>query len=199
MTGDGNINSGESVIIMAGGIMASPPPVEQSKQKDTIAAQRVNKRPKHCCWFKVSCRWVGIQLGKVGLTRSVHVAVVLSFSSISFPILCTVTWVCLMALCAVWSLQGEREEKPPCRSLFGTTLWTTPTTACWNCVFEGPLNWQDASVLWLKQQLHRLFGKILPHYDRPHVLESLCSAFVFLVYLGWSSSWTVKMNDELWH
>lgn len=43
------------------------------------------------------------------LTRSVQDAVVLNFSSISFPIFCTVTCVCLMALWAVWSLQKENK------------------------------------------------------------------------------------------
>lgn len=44
------------------------------------------------------------------LTRSVQAAVVRSFSSISFPIFCTVTCVCLMALCAVWSLPEEERD-----------------------------------------------------------------------------------------
>ncbi len=98
----------------------------------------------------IFCWWV------TALTRSVQVAVVLSFSSISFPIFCTVTWVCLMALWAVWSLQ-EENTKSSSRSLCITTHRTTGTTPCWNCVSKRPLNWLAASVLWLHQQFISFF------------------------------------------
>lgn len=144
-----------------------------------------NKLSKHCCWYKDKLEsWKMLLMGAV-LTRSVQVAVVLSFSSISFPIFCTVTWVCLMALWAVWSLQEEENTKSPSRSLFITAHWTTKTTPCWNCVSNRPLNWLAASVLWLRQQFISFSLDVycdclvsIMNFDCPHVEESLCSVFV---------------------
>lgn len=128
-----------------------------------------------CWWAAKCCRWV------TALTRSVQVAVVLSFSSISFPIFCTVTWVCLMALWAVWSLQEEENTKSPSRSLFVTTQ----TTPYLNSLSERPPIWVAVSALWQHQWIISLSLDVysdclesIVNYDFPQVEESLCSVFV---------------------
>lgn len=96
---------------------------------------------------QISCRRAN------ALTRSVHVAVVLSFSSISFPIFWTITWVCLMALWAVWSLQAERSVHLQTTSLFITTFWTAEAAPSWERVSKRPRNWQAPPELGLHRHI----------------------------------------------
>lgn len=151
------------------------------------------------------------------LTRSVQVAVVLSFSSISFPILCTVTWVCLMALWAVWSLQEEEKHKV---ITLIVVCYQTPDHKN-NPMLK--LSFQAATELtgWIKIERQCYDYTISFSLDvYSDCLEDIirimtvpiwkCFFFLFLplfyfIYWSWSSffqphcqiSKTVKWNDEL--
>ena len=153
----------------------TPSAPAKKKKKQISALKAASDWHGRCWWAAKCCRWV------TALTRSVQVAVVLSFSSISFPIFCTVTWVCLMALWAVWSLQEEENTKSPSRSLFVTTQ----TTPYLNSLSERPPIWVAVSALWQHQWIISLSLDVysdclesIVNYDFPQVEESLCSVFV---------------------
>lgn len=142
------------------------------------------------------------------LTRSVQVAVVLSFSSISFPIFWTITWVCLMALWAVWSLQAERDINLQTTSLFMTTFWSTEAGLSWKCVSKRPLNWQAAPVLGLHQHITSFsldinsdwLGSNVNYHWLHTVLPSLGDSFglIVIVWLNFESLKLQRLAVRFW-
>lgn len=146
------------------------------------------------------------------LTRSVQDAVVRSFSSISFPMRCTVTWVCLMALWAVWSLRRDKNTVSKQNRVCNHTLDHKSNTGIRTRLLRRHQIYWPNKILKKTDQLHLylilfdwdVYGDCLDGIARvlivpmwTLIVQWVCFVFQFaMLIVLLRASYAIKLNDN---